>query len=243
MEKFIKSNDEAREIESKLDDYDSHQTQHLAYSNDNGRTLTKYDGNPVVDSKAQWGPNTRDPKVFWHEPIKKWVMTLYERNGNSIYHSDDLKNWKHISHLEGFYECPELFELPIDGDVNNTKWVTYGASGIYVLGDFDGYKFKPDTRKLKYTDGALYAAQTYDNTPGRRIQFAWGRGLDHGGKMPFGQLILLPTELTLRSTPNGTRMYSTPIEELDKLHKKTHSWSNIEINKPKKTITKGIKPL
>ena len=62
--------------------------------------------------------------------------------------------------------------------------------------------------------------------------------------MPFGQLILLPTELTLRSTPNGTRMYSTPIEELDKLHKKTHSWSNIEINKPEKTeadINKELK--
>ena len=213
---------------------DSHQTNHLAYSNDNGRTLTKYDGNPVLDSKAQWGQNTRDPAVFWHEPINKWVMTLYERNGNSIYHSDDLKDWKHISHLEGFYECPELFELPIDGDVNNTKWVTYGASGIYVLGDFDGYKFMPDTRKLKYTDGALWAAQTYDNIPksdGRRIQFAWGMHIDHGGKMPFGQLMLLPTELTLKSTPNGTRMYSTPIDELDKLHKKTHSWSNIEINK------------
>ena len=74
-------------------------------------------------------------------------MTLYERNGNSIYHSDNLKDWKHISHLEGFYECPELFELPIDGDVNNTKWVTYGASGIYVLGDFDGYKFNGQVSK------------------------------------------------------------------------------------------------
>ena len=64
--------------------------------------------------------------------------------------------------------------------------------------------------------------------------------------MPFGQLILLPTELTLRSTPNGTRMYSAPIEELDKLHKKTHSWSNIEINKPKKTeadINKELKSI
>ena len=67
------------------------QVQCIAYSLDKGRTWTKYADNPVIDSKEKWNSqDTRDPKVFWHEPIKKWVMVLNERDGHSIYHSDDL---------------------------------------------------------------------------------------------------------------------------------------------------------
>ncbi len=210
---------------------DAIQTQCIAYSNDNGRSFTKYAGNPVINSKAQWNSrNTRDPKIFWYEPIKKWVMMLFEKDGHSIYHSDNLKEWEYKSHLAGFWECPELFELPVDGNKYNTKWVTYGASGTYLIGDFDGYEFKPSSGKHKYVHGQLYAAQTFNNIPdddGRRIQFGWGRGIDHGGKMPFGQLMLFPTELTLRSTRNGVRLFNEPISAIKTLHKKSYSWSNL----------------
>jgi len=198
------------------------QVQCIAYSLDKGRTWTKYDKNPVIDSKEKWNSkDTRDPKVFWYQKGKHWVMVLNERDGHSIYTSPNLKNWTYQSHVTGFWECPELFELPIDDNPSNTKWVMYGASGTYMLGDFDGKKFTPQTGKLPYTFGALFAAQTFNNIPetdGRRIQIAWDR-VDHPGMRFKGQMSL-PSELTLHKTPDGIRLFNNPIKELDALHEK-----------------------
>ena len=218
-----------------LGDGDAIQTQCIAYSNDRGRSFTKYEGNPVVDSKAKWNSrNTRDPKIFWHQPTEKWIMVLFEKDGHSFYNSDNLKDWIFQSHLTGFWECPELFELPIDGNRYNTKWVIYGASGTYMLGDFDGKTFHVTSGKHQYVQGQLYAAQTFNNIPewdGRRIQIGWGRGMTHGGKMPFGQMMLFPTELTLRSTRNGVRLFNEPIREISKLHKKSYRWEHLDREK------------
>lgn len=195
------------------------QTQCVAYSLDKGRTFTKYEGNPVLGG-------TRDPKVFWYEPGQVWVMVLYEGNTNAIYNSTDLKNWEFKSRTKGFYECPELFALPVDGDETNKKWVMYGASGTYMIGDFDGENYTPEYGKYFYSWGSQYAAQTYNNVPdGRRIQIGWGR-IEQPG-MPFNQMMLFPCELTLRTTPEGIRMFCEPIEEIKKLHKKTYEWSAI----------------
>lgn len=205
------------------------QVQCVAYSLDNGRTFTQYEGNPVIDSKEKWNSiDTRDPKVFWYAPNKEWVMVLHERDGHSIYTSSDLKKWKYESHTPGFWECPELFELPVDGDENNRKWVMYGASGTYMIGSFDGRKFTPESGKHYYTTGTLYAAQTFSNIPasdGRRIQIGWGR-VWHPG-MPFNGQMTLPTELTLRTTGNGVRLFSNPIGEIDRLQKLVVAKKNI----------------
>src|SRR5690606_4817800 len=81
------------------------ETQCLAYSNDNGRTWTKYQGNPLIDSHEKWDSgNTRDPRVFWHEDSGRWVMVLFEKDGHSIYTSDNLKEWTFRSHQTGFWE-------------------------------------------------------------------------------------------------------------------------------------------
>jgi fructan beta-fructosidase len=197
------------------------EVQCMAYSLDKGRTFTKYSGNPIIDSKDKWNSrDTRDPKVFWYEVGKHWVLVVNERDGHSIYNSDDLKSWTYQSHIGGFWECPELFELSVDGNVNNKLWVMYGASGTYMLGRFDGKVFTPVTGKLTYTFGAVYAAQTFNNIPssdGRRIQIGWDR-VDHPGMRFKGQMSL-PTELTLRTTSDGVRLYSEPIRELNVLQK------------------------
>src|SRR5690606_17896523 len=148
------------------------QVQCMAYSLDKGRSWTKYENNPLIDSKHIWNSkDTRDPKVFWYKPGGHWVMVLNERDGHSIYTSSDIKEWKYESHVTGFWECPELFELPIDGNPDNTKWVMYGASGTYMLGSFDGKVFTPESGKYLYTTGSIYAAQTFTNMPdGRRVQ-------------------------------------------------------------------------
>ena len=205
------------------------QVQGIAYSLDKGRTFTKYDKNPVINSKEKWNSqDTRDPKVFWYAPSKHWVMVLNERDGHSIYTSANLKDWKYESHVTGFWECPELFELPVDGDKNHTKWVMYGATGTYMLGSFDGKVFTPEAGKYCYTTGSIYAAQTYNNIPasdGRRIQIGWGR-VSHPG-MPFNGMMMLPTELTLRTTKDGIRLVSVPVRETESLFTPVHSWKSL----------------
>ena len=192
-------------------------TQSIAYSNDRGRTFTKYQGNPIIGHIR--GGN-RDPKVIWHEPTGKWVMVLYiEESEMAFFTSDDLKNWTETSRLKSFHECPELFELALDGDQDNKKWVLYGASGDYFVGEFDGREFKPETEAIRFSYGnCFYASQTFSDIPesdGRRIQMAWGQ-VDMEG-MPFNQMILFPVTLSLKTTEQGPRLLARPVKEIRKI--------------------------
>ncbi|MCP4311521.1 MAG: DUF4980 domain-containing protein [Bacteroidetes bacterium] len=220
-----------------------HEVQCVAYSNDRGRTFTKYEGNPVIDSREMWNSyQTRDPKVFWYEPNREWVMALFELDGVSIYTSKNLKKWQYESHTMGFWECPELFELPVDGDPDQTRWVMYGVDNSYMIGDFDGKVFSPEKGKYKVTYGLAHAAQTFNNVPdGRRIQMAWGR-TQHPG-MRFSQMICFPTEISLRTTQEGVRVFHNPIGEVESLHKRSWEWKNLgqdEANRRLKEITPGF---
>jgi len=199
-------------------------TQSIAFSNDRGRTFTKYEGNPVIGHIR--GGN-RDPKVIWHEPTGKWVMALFiEDQEMAIFNSDDLKTWTETSRLGSFHECPELFELALDGDPGNTKWILYGASADYNIGSFDGEAFTPETEILEFNLGnAFYASQTFSDIPeedGRRIMMAWGQVSMIG--MPFNQLITFPVEITLKTTAEGIRMFAGPVKEIENIHKKKHSF-------------------
>jgi sucrose-6-phosphate hydrolase SacC (GH32 family) len=196
-------------------------TQNVAYSLDNGKTFTKYAGNPLL------GPD-RDPKVFWYEPGRHWVMAVYNENHIDIYNSKDLKKWDYKSQTKGFFECPELFELPVDGNSGNKKWVMYAASGTYMIGSFDGSAFTPEKGKYHYHTGVQYAAQTYNNTPdGRRVQIGWGR-VDPMIQ-PFNQMMLFPTELSLRTTSEGVRLFCQPIKEISSLHTRHLSLSGLSV--------------
>ena len=207
------------------------QVQCIAYSLDKGRTWTKYKGNPVIDSFDKWqSRDTRDPKVFWYAPGNNWVMILNERDGHSIYNSSNLKDWTFQSHVTGFWECPELFELAVDGNPDNKKWVMYGASGTYMIGSFDGKTFTPEAGKYYFTSGAIYAAQTFTNIPesdGRRIQIGWSN-IDHAG-MPFKGTMTLPTSLSLRTTKDGVRLFSEPVKEVEMLQTKTFDRKDLTV--------------
>ncbi len=144
-------------------------TQCMAYSTD-GRNFTKYSNNPIV--KEVTGGN-RDPKVIWHEPSKRWVMVLYveweKKHTVHFYTSENLKDWTLASIVNGdapgggfLYECPDFFELPVDGDASRKKWVLLGANSDYAIGDFDGKRFLPDSTRLKGHRGrGFYAAQSF----------------------------------------------------------------------------------
>ena len=151
-----------------------------------------------------------------------WVLVLNERNGHSIYTSDNLRDWTYQSHVNGFWECPDLFPLAVDGNPNDVRWVMLGASNTYMIGRFDGKVFTPESGKHRFSTGAIYAAQTFNNVPdGRRIQIGWAN-IDHRG-MPFRGQMLLPTELSLRTTKEGVRLVSKPIREVASLLKPLYS--------------------
>jgi len=210
------------------DMWDKKQQQCIAYSYDNGRTFTKYEGNPVIPAERKFGSgHERDPKVFWYKPGNHWVMILHDGINYSIYNSNDLKKWTRTSHIDaGFWECPELFELAVDGNENQKKWIVYGVLGIYLIGEFDGKTFTPETEMLRYNiPGGMTAAQTYNDEPdGRRIQIGWGHA--RFPEMPFAQTFTFPQEYSLKTTPNGIRLIIKPIKEIEKLYTKSYSFRN-----------------
>lgn len=189
-----------------------------------GRHFSKFSGNPVV---RQITHGNRDPKVFWHEPSHQWVMCLYvELNGVHTIHflgSPNLKDWKVMSHTDGFFECPDFFELPV-GNGPERKWVLTAASSEYKVGTFDGHTFTPETPKLPGHRGrGFYAAQTFSDLPqsdGRRIQIGWLQTETPG--MSFNQALSLPLELKLVPTPAGPRLTWSPVRELTSLRGEAH---------------------
>jgi fructan beta-fructosidase len=227
------------------------QVQCIAYSTDQGVTFTRYADNPIVDSNAEVGSNdTRDPKVFWYTPTKHWVMVLFEKDGMSFFTSTNLKSWTRTSHFVGLHECPDLFELAIDGDPRHTKWILHGGSSSYFIGTFDGETFTPESPELHYAEGtnahgddALYAAQSFAEMPdARRVQIAWGRMQPEG--MPFNQMMLFPTLLKLVTTRDGLRMYASPVDELEKLHGKSQVFSSVSATQANEAVNKaGAGPL
>ena len=140
-----------------------------------------------------------------------------------FYTSKDLKQWELGSRIEGFHECPELFELPVDGDANNKRWVIYGADAAYYIGTFDGKTFTAEhPQKYRVHHGPYYASQCFSRAPGGRvIQIGWAR-INMPG-MPFNQAFSLPTELTLKTTPEGIRLCAEPIKELETLRGEAQS--------------------
>lgn len=191
----------------------------IAFSNDRGRTWKEFADNPVVKHQG------RDPRLLWHAPTKRWVMAVYdEAEGKrwiAFYNSPDLKNWTYQSRIDGYFECPDLFELTTgEGE---SKWVLYAADGKYALGTFDGKQFSPDGPKQQLWFGNFYAAQTFSDAPkGRRIQIGWGQGITFPGA-PFNQQMTVACELTLRKTKEGLRLFAEPVGELTTLRGQKHA--------------------
>jgi len=195
-------------------------TQCIAYSNDKGRTFTKYGSNPVLPHIV--GGN-RDPKLVWFKPTRSWTLALYlDGDEYGLFTSPNLKQWKQIQTIKmpGSSECPDFFPIKVQGE-KTQKWVLTGANGHYIIGDYDGALFKPDgPPQVSDTGANYYAVQTYSDIPakdGRRIQIAWMSGGKYP-EMPFNQQMSFPCELTLRRFPEGLRLCRNPVKEIQKLY-------------------------
>ncbi|PGY15939.1 glycoside hydrolase family 32 protein [Bacillus sp. AFS031507] len=216
------------------------QRQSLAYSKDNGRTWIKYKGNPVLQEESI--TDFRDPKVFWHRETNQWIMVLAAGQTVRIYTSKNLLAWEftsefgegHGSH-QGVWECPDLFELPVDGDSNQKKWVLFvsigndpkyeeGSRTQYFIGDFDGKTFfnHYEPKKTLWIDHGRdnYAGVSWSDVPdedGRRIYIGWMSNWQYANVTPtieWRSAMTIPRVLELKKTEDGIRLVQNPVHEL-----------------------------
>jgi len=211
-----------------------YQNQSLAYSLDEGKTWSKYAGNPVLKNPGI--ADFRDPKVMWYAPDMKWIMTLATKDRISFYSSTDLKNWKKESEFGsglgahgGVWECPDLFSLD---DRGNQTWILIvnlnpggpnGGSGTqYFVGSFDGKKFSASDTSTRWLDFGPdeYAGVTWSNTEHRKIFLGWMSNWLYANQVPtesWRNAMTIPRELRIGHAGNKTLLASMPIHELSQL--------------------------
>jgi len=202
----------------------SAQVQSVAASVDRARTFRLNHSNPVVSNPGLI--DFRDPKVFFHQPTRRWVMVLAAGNRLMFYGSVDLTGWSLLSTLgpndllgRDLLECPDLFELPVANEPGVSRWVLkidsnpggrYGGSGShYLIGDFDGVSFTPLSPSRQWVDFGpdFYAAQSFANmAAGRHVWLAWMNNWAYAPTLPTGSwrgAMTVPREVGLIRTEDG----------------------------------------
>jgi fructan beta-fructosidase len=198
-----------------------YQTQGIAYSTDKGRTWTKYEANPVIKNPGI--KDFRDPKVFWHDETKKWIVVLAVQDHIEFWASPDMKNWTKLSEFGkefgahgGVWECPDMFKLKNES-TNREEWVLLvslnpggpngGSATQYFVGDFNGKDFKPrrDKTATQWLDYGPdnYAGVTFFNAPeDRKIFIGWMSNWAYAQEVPtvaWRSAATAPRDLTLTS--------------------------------------------
>lgn len=224
------------------------QMQSIAGSTDGGTTYRIYEGNPVITMDTE----ARDPKIFFNEKTGEWNMVLAHalNHGILFFTSPDLKTWTLNDEFAkegatgGVWECPDLFELEIDG---KKKWVLIvnlnpggpfgGSATQYFIGDFDGKTFTADTDAdggiaTKWMDFGKdhYATVTWSDAPdNRRVALGWMSNWEYANDVPtmqFRSANTVPRDLYLFNGPDGdTYLASAPSPELLKIRGKVTAGS------------------
>ena len=218
-----------------------------AFSTDKGRSWTKInDGKPIIDHQEGFSPSQRDPYMFYHAPSKSYRCIMQiggEEKLVRIFKSTDLLHWEVLEDIPNkSAECINMFAVPLDGNPKNLKWLIVDAGTHYEIGDFDGVKWigmggsgekRKDKPVFDYGD-SYYASQVFNDAPDHRaVQIGWlSSKQDYPfvtGKMPFTQQLSIPAEITLRTTPEGIRLFRNPVKEIASLYAKTSKFENLSV--------------
>lgn len=224
------------------------QRQSLFYSTDGGFTFSSYEGNPVMENPG--AEHWRDPKIVRDEANGQWLMILAEGHKLGMYTSKDLKSWHYASGFErsglGTLECPDLFQLDVDGDPAKRTWVLAASANgseegrttgvAYWTGSWDGTMFTPADEKHQWLDSGsdFYAAVTWDDprlTDGQRLQsrqaLGWVNNWDYARKLPTedwqGGMDSIVRDIRLKTVDGRPSLVSTPSKTLARLEGQSSS--------------------
>ena len=212
------------------------QSQNIAYSLDDGITWKKYAKNPVLDLQKV---DFRDPKIFWYEPKKYWVMNvmLPVEHVVQFYSSTNLKQWKYLSDFgpagdtSGVWECPDLTAVPIEGMPDKKKWVlqmSMNASMQYFVGEFDGEKFineNPTDKILRPDYGPdYYAAIVYNQLPASHLptSIGWVNNWNYANDIPttpWKSAMAIPRNLSVKKINSEWLVIQKPVSITNSLQK------------------------
>ncbi|MDQ6421708.1 glycoside hydrolase family 32 protein [Paenibacillus sp. LHD-117] len=240
----------------------SKQRQSIAYSKDKGRTWIPYPGNPVLEDERY--PDFRDPKVFWHEQTEQWIMVLAAGDRLFLYRSPNLIDWTFASEFgaeegshDGVWECPDLFELPVEGGDGASKWVLIvsigdnpscpeGSRTQYFIGEFDGLSFtnehSADTVLWLDYGRDNYAGVTWSDAPGtesERLLIGWMNNWKYANQIPtvgWRGAMTLTRKLTLRQEREGVRLVQQLVDAIRQLRLSGSQWKDERINESRDLI-------
>ena len=214
----------------------------IAFSRDAGKTWIRHKDNPVIPRHET--RNDRDAKVFWYKPDQSWRLILYETPNFTYYKSDDLLHRERLSSVDGFHECPDFLEIPVDGDQNRKKWVLIDGDGSYRIGDYDGTSFESSMENAYANRGVarpawngadreIYATQAWSHSyegdgPFYQMGFMFlPEGADHD--RTWSQQQIFPVELTLNTIAGDVRLCRNPINAIKQLRYDPHLWTDQEV--------------
>ena len=220
---------------------DVRQSQYIAYSLDEGITWQQYAHNPVLDLHKK---DFRDPKVFWYAPGRKWVMAVVLPQDHVVqfYGSKNLKQWEHLSDfgpqgsIEHIWECPDLFQVPVEGHPEQKKWVLFNSQETtvqYFVGEFNGNNFtneNPQGRVYRQDYGPdYYAVVTYNNLKSymKPVSVGWANNWKYATEIPtypWKSTMALPRELSLKRVNNEWILLQKPASGFTTLRKPAYEW-------------------
>jgi sucrose-6-phosphate hydrolase SacC (GH32 family) len=214
----------------------ANQTQSIAYSNDGGRSFTKYAGNPVIVAEH---PDFRDPNLFWDHHTRQWKVILAAGQEVQFWASDNLKDWTYESSFgtgygnhNGVWECPDLLKMSLDGKekyvllLNINPGGPFGGSATqYFVGQYDGHQFTCDDLPtvIRWMDYGMdhYATVTWSNAPaGRTVALAWMSNWQYANAVPtqqFRSSNSIPRDLSLIRQDKEVLLKSSPAPEVEAL--------------------------
>jgi fructan beta-fructosidase len=223
----------------------------------------KYEGNPVLSEEKI--TDYRDPKVFWHNQSNKWVMILATGQSVTLYTSTNLIEWEFASEFgrtagshDGVWECPDLFELPVDGEANDNRWVMLvsigdnpdfpeGSRTQYFVGQFDGRTFKNENSDdtILWLDFGRdnYAGVSWSDLPkedGRRIYLGWMSNWRYANQVPTEEW---RSAMTLPRTESGVRLVQKVVSEINSIREHTEVIQDLTVKSDSPVTIDMLSPL
>jgi fructan beta-fructosidase len=170
-------------------------------------------------------------------------MSLVAGDHLQLFRSSNLIDWELSSTFGqgigahgGVWECPDLFELELNGEKHwvllisiNPGGPNGGSATQYFIGDFDGYTFSTDQEDIRWVDHGPdnYAGVTYNDVPDdSRMFIGWMSNWAYAQQTPteaWRSSMTLPRKLSLFEATDGVRLQSQILDAANSLKEESPS--------------------